>query len=648
MSPAAAKGSTSSAHDAAASSSPSSPTPVRPPPWISADYPDVTPASRNTASGNPRVKTSPNVPSYSSDFAAEAGRYLQYATQPQLSERDSIFATHYTGDDSVASASKRSLGLEGAELRRDQKEGTSIDQPGMALSLPQRSFVMPASKLSMDVSPSGISLTKGDFPKSPVKRPSSRSNLPLQYQRRSLYDLADLGGMAIPKDQEEEKEARTPDKTATPVQSAPTTPNTSTPKQLQFVADADGSAERQQYRSWRTGKAKLEGLTIAQSQRRQSRAEVGVDKVIDAQLPQPEPPVNVRSRKASHYLGLFKENDATSRRGHDKPNPSRIVEDDEMRRNRDVSRGSDAISKRSVKNDIEATEDGNQVTVSKDRMSQQLPLGLLEEIRNHHHIAPGQTRKIPYAKVAPSRDVDRVRSLDRVLKEADDEESDREHISSATYFPHQGVVLGDSPTDEPEAQKRPRTEAGPPRNSEQKKGGEDVQIALRRDDTSDCLHGDLSLTREPSAHDLETQGKHAQAQERLASDSEYESGYSTAEYDSQVSDEEELTPTATPTSKSTLAQQKRIHQRRQSQPQPPAPVGAVELKPYRHQVGGHTTVYRFSRRAVCKQLNSKENMFYETVERHHPELLGFMPRSVIPCTEHRSKSTMPSESTAQH
>jgi hypothetical protein len=37
-------------------------------------------------------------------------------------------------------------------------------------------------------------------------------------------------------------------------------------------------------------------------------------------------------------------------------------------------------------------------------------------------------------------------------------------------------------------------------------------------------------------------------------------------------------------------------------------------------------VYRFSRRAVCKQLNNRENVFYETVERYHPELLDFMPR----------------------
>lgn len=59
-----------------------------------------------------------------------------------------------------------------------------------------------------------------------------------------------------------------------------------------------------------------------------------------------------------------------------------------------------------------------------------------------------------------------------------------------------------------------------------------------------------------------------------------------------------------------------------------SPLGAVELKPYKHQVGGHTTVFRFSRRAICKQLNNRENMFYERIERRHPEMLVFLPRYI--------------------
>lgn len=58
------------------------------------------------------------------------------------------------------------------------------------------------------------------------------------------------------------------------------------------------------------------------------------------------------------------------------------------------------------------------------------------------------------------------------------------------------------------------------------------------------------------------------------------------------------------------------------------PLEAIELIPYKHQVGGHTTLWRFSRRAVCKQLNNRENEFYETIERYHRDLLPFLPRLV--------------------
>jgi len=56
---------------------------------------------------------------------------------------------------------------------------------------------------------------------------------------------------------------------------------------------------------------------------------------------------------------------------------------------------------------------------------------------------------------------------------------------------------------------------------------------------------------------------------------------------------------------------------------------AIELKPFSHQVGGHAAVYRVSRKAICKKVNNRENKFYETVERYHPDLLDFMPRWVV-------------------
>ena len=59
------------------------------------------------------------------------------------------------------------------------------------------------------------------------------------------------------------------------------------------------------------------------------------------------------------------------------------------------------------------------------------------------------------------------------------------------------------------------------------------------------------------------------------------------------------------------------------------PLEAIELIPYKHQVGGHNTLWRFSRRAVCKQLSNRENEFYETIERYHRDLLPFLPRYVF-------------------
>ncbi|KAI1117493.1 hypothetical protein F5Y14DRAFT_402792 [Nemania sp. NC0429] len=62
--------------------------------------------------------------------------------------------------------------------------------------------------------------------------------------------------------------------------------------------------------------------------------------------------------------------------------------------------------------------------------------------------------------------------------------------------------------------------------------------------------------------------------------------------------------------------------------EPKVPLEAIELIPYKHQVGGHTTIWRFSRRAVCKQLNNRENEFYEKIERYHRDLLPFLPRYI--------------------
>ncbi|WAQ87323.1 hypothetical protein PtA15_8A227 [Puccinia triticina] len=67
----------------------------------------------------------------------------------------------------------------------------------------------------------------------------------------------------------------------------------------------------------------------------------------------------------------------------------------------------------------------------------------------------------------------------------------------------------------------------------------------------------------------------------------------------------------------------------------------VPLEPFDNQVGGHHSIFRFSRRAVCKPLVSRENTFYEAVERDHPELLAFVPQylGVLNVTYRRVNNT---------
>ena len=142
---------------------------------------------------------------------------------------------------------------------------------------------------------------------------------------------------------------------------------------------------------------------------------------------------------------------------------------------------------------------------------------------------------------------------------------------------------------------------------------ENVEIHLQSRTQDRYLHGDLQKARPPSG-EYDINKVIDQAQTSSASESETESVSSSA------TDEVDMTPRASPTSKASFIHGKRVKQRSN------APLGAVELKPFNHQVGGHTTVFRFSKRAVCKQLTSRENRFYETVENYHPELMKFLPK----------------------
>ena len=234
------------------------------------------------------------------------------------------------------------------------------------------------------------------------RRGVTRSSLPLQNNRHSWYDLQALSN-ASPLHYVQYEEVPPEFKFGSDV--SPSTPGNGS---IDPTEDAlELSTERQQYRSWRQGKAKLSGLSIVESQRKQSRVEHGVDKIIDAQMPRPEPAsTNVRSRKTSHLLGLFKDHEVEERRQDEKHKLDKIPE---SRRPSTLDKANEAAVQdatnalhENVKDDIEAVEDGNEVTVSAKHMAHNLPLELLEEIRNHHHLAPGETWQSRSPQVSPS------------------------------------------------------------------------------------------------------------------------------------------------------------------------------------------------------------------------------------------------------
>lgn len=287
-----------------------------------------------------------------------------------------------------------------------------------------------------------------------------------------------------------------------------------------------------------------------------------------------------------------------------------------------------------------------------------IPPRLLEEIRNFHNLTPpfhdkfrstqpkststslssNDKETVPRHRKAQLPQQERFGKADlpKPRGEPENEEEESEQISSALYYPHQAPspdALEDISIDDARKRKDGQIEKEPnlpdpalPISTEDEKA-EDVDIALQVHNKNRYLHGDLQKARSSSV-EPDTDG-YSETGVTSSSDSEYESldetkGMTLRE-EFNLTDDAEATPRASPKTRQSylLSRSRKTHRG------PKAPVGAVELKPYNHQVGGHTTVFRFSKRAVCKQLTNRENEFYEVIERQHPGLLRFLPRYVF-------------------
>ncbi|KAI9843515.1 MAG: hypothetical protein M1837_006269 [Sclerophora amabilis] len=343
--------------------------------------------------------------------------------------------------------------------------------------------------------------------------------------------------------------------------------------------------------------------------------------------------------------------------------------------------GAAADQDNSHQNQSQSREDEDEASVSAKVMAHKLPIRLLEEIRNYHNLTPGPGQGSSFSKSIPTTvsersvtlssqglspnddrrlrdhsvgngETDHTENILQAEEDDDDEDSEKDEISSALYFPHQRSTVdhmdenlisveeeeekdegGEGEGEKQALGKVPSNDSNPKSLVRDQHGifplPEDVDITFRSDIREGSFQKDLQDVQNREA------GGRSRANTSLSEisgSSASGSGYESLDEwtdapraeESSLTDDADITPTATPANRSPPSYVKRSRPHHQ----PLRPPGAVELKPYNHQVGGHTTVFRFSRRAVCKSLSNRENEFYETIERRHPELLNFLPRYI--------------------
>jgi len=434
---------------------------------------------------------------------------------------------------------------------------------------------------------------------------------------------------------------------------------------VSFNEDDIDKEERFLYRAWREGKASIDGKLLSGKPRNRNSSRRHVDKKIEATLPRTDAPVTAaRSRKASQYLGLFKENDAAEElrrlqeRARDQSS-SEFVLDQSNKAGDQLepkvnsggrSRDKTPITSRTSLSDLyKQTEAGDQSTVStlsqnifrevsfpkpnSRRMSAEAESAIGYDLLLSHSVPAGDLQ-LAEAEIHKWRDQQSLGQLQSQLSPIppeDEEDSEPERISSALYFPHRQVLpqplKQDDSDSAAQAEKKDAVDDDQYDESQRdtdehvSRSPDEVEISLQSQDDNSCWHAELrkdsSSTEEPELYSSTNEAAVA------SSESDYDSAEaSQSEYGYESSANEGIDSTAA----SKQRRQSQIIRKHRHEYDTQNPVGAVKLKPYNHQVGGHSTVYRFSRRAVCKQLNNRENEFYEIVERFHPELLEFLPR----------------------
>jgi len=330
-----------------------------------------------------------------------------------------------------------------------------------------------------------------------------------------------------------------------------------------------------------------------------------------------EPTANARSRKSSHMMQLFKDTSPEQPTEQNKNRPDIAAhkakyanEDGEITSGtRNSARPWKYVYDEAVVDDSgKAAQENVPLQPSHGKASEGHPDSEherrerspqpLNDVSNEapkDDLTGARRSPLPHRVLAETLD----QNAQPVVDDGEEEEpSDKEHMSSAIYYPHKAPS--------PDTVHNAIGEAG----QEAKQKGHYVTLSrpeARRslDDQENLLQvGHVSGPPSSKASDSGVSS---------ASDSEYSCT------------DAETTPKATPAARGKFLGSRA---RRGRRPQT-VPVPTIELLPFKHQVGGHTILYKFHKKGVTKPLTNEENKFYELIEQAHPELLEFMTGYVL-------------------
>ncbi|KAI0142449.1 SAICAR synthase-like protein [Hypoxylon sp. NC0597] len=413
----------------------------------------------------------------------------------------------------------------------------------------------------------------------------------------------------------------------------------STDDEPEHLSDA-----RVQYRAWRVDRTLSMGPEKAWS--------IGTDDIIGHQDGQVEKSITevlagvepTRSRKASHSLRFFKEGlpEEKGRRRESKP----------VGHQREKSLNTKDHQKQPDENHVQATTSSPQSIESEQSPSRLSNIQFTPRDDLKTKPAPHEAAELSYfglqrsqkhsaeslrasssreqltakatnqsapngSAVASDQDTSQIcrepSSMTEIGEAAEEgDESSEEKISSAVFLPHQGLEQS--------------SENGHILHEDFKLS----QLPSRKSH-SENFHPWLVKADEPEAEDeARTERPDGGNVDRKNDTTQHVEEFPRIDDECAIEDEAELPQKSRDVSarSSRPASQYYEDMVHEHQLGPKLPLEAIELIPYKHQVGGHTTIWRFSKRAVCKQLNNRENEFYEKIERYHRDLLPFLPRYI--------------------